>query len=179
MNKYQKERSREIRDIMRTDLFGRMTYKEAKRKWRKGIRAFRVGDTHIWEAFDLARLGFSRSKMREVGQAYHKIAECCAKNELKFHCSYAHHFLDEYILDFRGTDYNTGRQFGITHRVSSGVLRQERCSLAFLAEHIIEEVDCQLKANDIRSVKLKKLEWRPVFKPGASIIETFPFILGR
>lgn len=43
MNKYQKEKSHEIRDIMRADKFGRTTYKEAKRKWRKGIRAFPIG----------------------------------------------------------------------------------------------------------------------------------------
>jgi hypothetical protein len=41
MNKYQKEKSREIRDIMRTDPWRKMSYKEAKRKWRNGIRVLR------------------------------------------------------------------------------------------------------------------------------------------
>ena len=39
MNRVQKEKSREIRDIMRTDKWGRMTYKQAKRKWKNGFRA--------------------------------------------------------------------------------------------------------------------------------------------
>lgn len=39
MNKYQKEKSREIRDIMRAYKFGKMTYKQAKHKWNEGFRA--------------------------------------------------------------------------------------------------------------------------------------------
>ena len=42
MNKYQKEKSREIRDIMRYARVGQMTYKEAKREWRKGMRALPI-----------------------------------------------------------------------------------------------------------------------------------------
>ena len=34
MNKYQKQKSREIKALMRSDKWGRMTYKEARRKWR-------------------------------------------------------------------------------------------------------------------------------------------------
>lgn len=39
MNKHRKTISREIKDIMLTDKFGRMSYKEAKRKWKKGFRS--------------------------------------------------------------------------------------------------------------------------------------------
>lgn len=40
MNKYQKEKSRQIKDIMRADPGHRMSYKEAKRIWRKVARSF-------------------------------------------------------------------------------------------------------------------------------------------
>ena len=42
MNIHNKQKSREIRDIMRYARVGQMTYKEAKREWRKGMRALPV-----------------------------------------------------------------------------------------------------------------------------------------
>lgn len=41
MNKYQKAKSREIRDIMRK--LRKVTYKEAKRRWKDGFRALPTG----------------------------------------------------------------------------------------------------------------------------------------
>ena len=96
MNKYQKEKSREIRDIMRADYLyplHRYTYKEAKKRWRKGIRAFRVGDMWMWKAADMGRLGFNRAKLREVGQAYYKISEFCIRNGYTLDCRY-----DSYLM---------------------------------------------------------------------------------
>lgn len=139
MNKYQKEKSREIRDIMRSDRWGRMTYKEAKRKWRNGIRAFRVGDTRIWKAANLGHLGFSRDKMREVGQAYYKISNFCICNGYTLDCRYESCF-GAYLLKFTGW-LPDGRKYSMGHSVTSDVLRHCRGSLMDIAEYILNTVD--------------------------------------
>lgn len=143
MNKHQKERSREIRDIMRTDVWHKMTYKEARRKWRSGIRAFRCGDTHIWKSYNLAHLGFSRSKMREVGQAYYKIYEYCLRNGLRFTCEYEPYF-DSYQLRFKG-GYLQGRpMYTSGHAVSRDSIMRYAGSVVDIADYILKEVEHQL-----------------------------------
>lgn len=145
MNKYQKEKSREIRDIMRTDLFGRMTYKEAKRKWRNGIRAFRVGNPKMntWIVKDLAHLGFSRSKLMELSRAYHKVLKYCAERNLGFTCSYDPYF-DHYDLRFNGWSVDR-KKYTVMHSVTGACIRQCRGSLMDIAELVLEKVNRQLQ----------------------------------
>jgi hypothetical protein len=143
MNKYQKERSREIRDIMRTDVWDKMTYKEARRQWRSGIRAFRCGDTHIWKSYNLAHLGFSRSKMREVGQAYYKIYEYCVRNGLTFTCEYEP-FFDSYQFRFKG-GYLQGRpMYASGHAIARDRIMRYGGSVVDIADWILKELDRQL-----------------------------------
>lgn len=146
MNKYQKEKSREIRDIMRSDPWRKMTYKEAKRKWRKGIRAFRIGDMqalHAWKSANLAHLGFSRSKLREVGQACHKIIKYCAIRGLAFTCDYKY-YLDYYELSFKGKSFDE-RWYRVNQSVTGTLLRNCNVSLVDLTDHILEKVNVQLR----------------------------------
>lgn len=164
MNKYQKEKSREIRDIMRSDPWGRMTYKEAKRKWRKGIRAFRIGDMqslHALKAVDLAHLGFTRSKLREVGQAYHNIIKYCAKRELAFDCCYEPRS-DYYWLKFKGRSWD-GRMCEVRTSVTADSLRQYAGSVVDIAEHVLSEVDERFKKLDFVPPASAKVE--PVYRP--------------
>lgn len=143
MNKYQKERSREIRDIMRSDGFGRMTYKEAKRKWRKGIRAFRIGDMYAWKAADISHLGFTHKQLKEVGKAYHEIIKYCAKNSLAFTCQYEPYF-DSYQLGFRGRSLD-GKMYSQRHSVTATLLRQYTGSVVDIAEYVLHAVDHELQ----------------------------------
>lgn len=174
MNKYQKEKSREIRDIMRTDPWRRMSYKEAKRKWRKGIRAFPVGSTHSYELFDLGRLGLSRGKMRELGKAYFEILEYTAIHGLDFRCIYDRTF-DQYVLRFTGRNYHTGKVHGFSSGISSDVIRQSNCSLVFLAKYILEQLDHEVQTHNIGL----KPNYRYVARYDTVVLPPASFILGR
>ena len=148
MNKYQKARSREIKDIIRADHYegapaspwrlGRMSYKQARREWKRGIRAFRVGNTWMWKAADLGSLGFNRAKLREVGQAYYKISEYCICNGLTLDSKYESCF-DAYLLKFTGW-LPDGQKYRVGHSVTVDLLRQYTGNLIDIAEHILNIV---------------------------------------
>lgn len=161
MNRYQKEKSREIRDIMRTDKWGRMTYKEAKRKWRKGIRAFRIGDSYIWKAADLSHLGLSRSRLTELGRAYGKIMKYANERGLIFTCEYEP-FFDSYQLRFKGT--MNGRRYGISHSVTGCVLRLYGGPFTDIADRVRDEVNH----------KLQEFHFPSVAKPVPEIESLYP-----
>lgn len=143
MNKYQKEKSREIRDIMRSDGFGRMTYKEAKRKWRKGIRAFRIGDMYAWKEADISHLGFNRKQLQEAGRAFYKILTYCSERNLGFNCFYEAG-VDSYILRFTGRSVD-GKRFGIMHAVNGESIRYYAGSLSTLTHRMLDEINCRLQ----------------------------------
>lgn len=141
MNKRQKEKSREIRDIMRTDKWGRMTYKEAKRKWRKGIRAFKIGDE--WVSEDLARFGFTRSKLMEAGRAYHEILKYCGERNLDFRCRHIHP-TDSYELTFYGRSAY-GKRYCVSYSVTGDSLCYCRGSFIDFVRHVLDEVNRRLQ----------------------------------
>lgn len=163
MNKYRKRTSREIRDIMRSDKWGRMSYKEARRKWKNGIRAFRVGDRLVWKAADLGRLGFSRARMRELGQAYSKIEQFCIVNGVKLDC-YAERETPVYCLEFRFTDQDTGARYKYVHAIDLTVMTRSSCPLIYLAEYIIGDFKDELERLGVKhTVKLDPWSmWPPV-----------------
>lgn len=144
MNKHQKEKSREIRDIIRTDVLHEMSYKEAKRQWRNGIRAFRCGDTYIWKSYNLAHLGFSRSKLREVGQAYYKIYEYCSRNGLNFTCEYEP-FFDSYQFRFKGGYLHGHPMYASGHAISRYSITRYAGHVSDIADRILDELDRQLR----------------------------------
>lgn len=166
MNKYQKERSREIRDIMRSDGFGRMTYKEARRKWRAGIRAFRIGDMYAWKAVDLGRFRFSREKLKEVGRAYYKILMYCAERGLTFTCDYKSYY-DYYLLSFKGKSFDDMR-YRVDHSVTVDLI-QCATSLVDLTDYILEKVNAELREFTLPSVVK--------FETGSDVLKYNPDIL--
>lgn len=137
MNKYQKEKSREIRDIMRTDPWRRMTYKEAKRKWRKGIRAFKVGDA--WIAKDLARYGLSRRQIMEIGRVWYKFLKYCAARNLGFTCQ-NQPYLHCLELRFNGWSADN-KKYSISYKVSYFDIRQYRGNIMEFVDYILYEVN--------------------------------------
>lgn len=143
MNRHQKQKSREIKDIMRTDKWGRMTYKEAKRKWKSGIRAFRVGDSYIWKAANLAALGYTREQMRDIGAAYEKVLKYAAERDLRFDCYYEA-ATNAYILRFKGVN-GRGIHYGVSYAVGGYELRRMRGSLGQLTHRVLDEVNCRLQ----------------------------------
>lgn len=176
MNKYQKEKSREIRDIMRTDKWGKMTYKEAKRKWRNGIRAFPAGSTLPYKAFDLGKFGLSRSKLRELRQAYAEIVKYAVAHGLDFRWEFESPF-DQYVLRFTGTNYNTGERHGFRTAVSGDAIRQSTCSLVFLAKYILERLDREVQIYGIGLKPEFNYKFTPVYD--SMVLQPMCFVLGR
>lgn len=143
MNKYQKEKSREIRDIMRANYPLKVTYKEAKRKHRKGIRAFRIGEMYAWKEADMSHIGFNRKQLRDVGKAFYKVLTYCGERNLAFNCYYEAN-VDSYILRFTGRSVD-GKRFGIMHAVNGDSIRYYVGSLLDIVHRVLEEVNCRLQ----------------------------------
>lgn len=154
MNKRQKEKSREIRDIMRTDKWSRMTYKEAKGCWRNGIRAYKVGD--LWIANDLASLGFSRSNLLELGRVHHKLLKYAAERHLRFSCGYEPR-LDAFEMRFYGRAVD-GDVYTVSHTISGDTLRKYRGSLMDTADRVLDKVNRRLQEFVFPSVVTKPVE---------------------
>lgn len=143
MNQYQKQKSREIRDIMRTDKWGQMTYKDAARKWRKGIRAFKIGEMHAWKTLDCSKLGFSREQLKEAGQEYYRLLRYCAERNLTLDCRYDS-FVDHYELRFTGRSAD-GKRYGIQHSVTGILLQQYVGPLSNITDRVLEQINTELQ----------------------------------
>lgn len=157
MNKYDRQRSKEIKDIIRTDQFGKMDYKQARRKWKNGVRAFPVGDSGQWLAFDCSKFNFSRKQLQEVGQAYYMIARYAAERHLETNWEF-YPFADGYVLYIRGRTY-TGQRFGFQHVLSTYHLQQCRGPLAGLANYIIRKLDRELHRQGFYPPKLDESDY--------------------
>lgn len=144
MNRYRKVISREIKDIMRTDKWGRTTYKAAKRAWKAGIRAFPIGPNQTWRTFYLARLGFNRERLRELGQAVYMLISYASSKGMKLTVEYWPS-TDAYYLKFRGKDIS-GKPFGTAIFVTATLLRQCEVSLQDVVRHVVKYTDREIEA---------------------------------
>lgn len=114
MNKHQKQKSREIKDIMRTDVWRKMSYKEAKRKWKNGMRALPI--TVI--AAGAARRGV-RSEITYIP------------------------ILDAHEVRFVGYT-GTGGRFGCSVKIDNRVLRDHYGSRTDIAMKILNYLDREM-----------------------------------
>lgn len=141
MNKHQRIRSREIKAIMNADKWGETTYKEAKRKWKKNVRAFPVGLTTEWAVADLSYLKLSPKQMDELGQAVRMLI--LHAREKHMYLAVTHECYGAYKLRFK-SDYSTGRMYGYVNAVSEDLIRLCNCPLTIIAEWIIKDMDKQI-----------------------------------
>ena len=142
MNKFDKEKSREIRDIMRTDKWGRMTYKEARREWRKGTRVVWFSPEGPWMAFDNNRLCLSHKKLREFALVHTKILKYT--NERCLEVEWEHEpFRHALILRVSGRAFN-GKRFGYRQLVDIFDCIRSECPSEYLASMIIDRLDHEL-----------------------------------
>lgn len=153
MNRHQKQKSREIKDIMRADKFGRRTYKEAKRAWKTGIRAFPIGPNQSWRTFHLARLRFNRERLRELGQAVYMLMSYATGKGMEFTCEYWP-WCDSYRLKFSGKDIS-GKSFCGSTQVGIIMLRQFAGPLQNLASFVAKNTDCEIKSLGVTPVRGK------------------------
>lgn len=144
MNRHQKQKSREIKDIMRTDVWRKMSYKEAKRKWKAGIRAFPIGPNQTWLTFYLARLGFDRERLRELGQAVYMLISYASGKGMELTVEYWPS-TDSYYLKFRGKDIS-GKPFGTAIFVTASLLRQCAGPLQDIVRHVVRYTDREIEA---------------------------------
>lgn len=90
MNKYRRNRHLAIRNIQRTDQFGRMTYREARRKYKAGYRAIPVGRGYFtrWFLLKFGTDGLSLAQSRKLGEEYTRISEHAESAGFKATMSY-------------------------------------------------------------------------------------------
>ena len=96
MNKYHRNRHLAIRNIQRTDPFGKMSYREARRKYKSGYRAVPVGSghSHRWFLLNFGTDKFTLAQSRKLGEEYTTISEhaesaqfkATMRYDVKMHC---------------------------------------------------------------------------------------------
>lgn len=155
MNKHRKQTSREIKNIMRADKWGRTTYKEAKRQWKDGIRAFPIGPSQQWGRFYLAQLGFDRERLRELGQAVYMLMSYAKSKGMTLTGEYWPSDRS-YLLKFRGKDIS-GKTFGCGTRVDVVTLRQYAGPLQDFARFIAKNTDAEITHLGVTPTSL----WNP------------------
>ena len=145
MNKHNKQKSREIRAIMRTDKRRRMTYKEARSKWRKGSRVIWFSPSGPWMDFDNSKLSLSYQAMKRFAVVYREVLKYA--NERCIELTYEHsHFTDAIKLRLSGHAFN-GKRFGGYILVRTRDLTYFCDEPEVLAKYLIENFDRSLYNN--------------------------------
>lgn len=69
MNKHRRHMHESIRDIQRTDLSGKMPYRQARRKYKEGLRAIPIKFTTgtRWMLMDFGEIGIRSSEAKRLG----------------------------------------------------------------------------------------------------------------
>lgn len=69
MNRHHRRIHKSIRDVQRSDRFGRMTYKQARRKYKDGLRSIPIKFTTgtRWMLMDFGEIGVGYSEARRFG----------------------------------------------------------------------------------------------------------------
>lgn len=142
MNKHNKQKSREIRAIMRTDKWGRMTYREARRKWKNGTRVVWFSPNGPFMALDNNRLCLSYTKLREFARVHTEILKYA--NERYLEVEWEHEsFSTMLVLRVSGRAFN-GKRFGYRQLVDIFDFRLSKCPPEYLASMIIDKLDHEL-----------------------------------
>lgn len=139
MNKYQKAKSRQIKAIMRSDPWKRTSYKEAKRKWRKGTR--------VW---DITYTALPTDMMNEI-------IKFCNERKLEFRYYYDR-CPGDHVLKFLGRTVDGGR-YGIEHRFSGESLFRYRGASTDFIRRVLCEVNHRLREFIFPKVNIR--EWEP------------------
>lgn len=145
MNKHNKQKSREIRAIMRTDKWGRMTYREARRYWQNGSRVIWFSPSGLWMNFDNSKLSLSYQAIKRFAVVYREVLKYA--NERCIELTYERsHFTDAIKLRLSGRKFD-GQRF-------RGYILVRTCDLNYfcgepevLARYLIENFDHSLYCN--------------------------------
>lgn len=142
MNKPQRIRSREVKAIMNADKWGKLTYKEAKRKWKKNIRAFPVGLTTEWVVSDLSHLELSQKRMDELGWAVRHLIYKAEEKHMSLEIVFDYN-VRAYRLYFRSDPTVLRNHFGYYNTVSVELIK--RCiSPIAIAGYIVTDMENEL-----------------------------------
>lgn len=106
MNKYHRNRHLAIRNIQRTDPFGRMSYREARRKYKAGYRAVPVGNGYFtrWSMLNFGTDGLTLAQSRKLGEEYTTISEHAESAQFKATMRYD---VDMHCLGFKYRGLNS------------------------------------------------------------------------
>lgn len=139
MNKRNTIRAREVKAIMNADKWGKTTYKEAKRQWKKGVRAYPIGLDSKLVLTDISRLELSQQKMDELGWAVRHLVYEAKERNMTLDIIYDRNVL-AFKLFFRSNPAILRNHFGYRRMVSVYELRRWPSLIAF-AGYIIKDLD--------------------------------------
>ena len=142
MNKHDKQKSSEIRAIMRTDKWGRMTYKEARRKWRKGTRVVWFSPDGPWMAFNNIDMSLSNRAMKNFAIIYLVVVKYANRRFLEVGLNHDP-TLNAIGLRFSGIEPN-GRRFGIETLIDIFELDRMYCPIEYMTKYLIDRVERSL-----------------------------------
>lgn len=145
MNKHNKQKSREIRAIMRTDKWGRMTYREARRDWRKGTRVVWFSPNEPYMEFDNSKMGLSYNILKRFAAVYHEILKYAGERHLWVEFEYEP-ICNAFKLRFSGRAFN-GQRFGCGVTVPVDHLEYALSDSKDLANRILYGIDRSLHEN--------------------------------
>lgn len=113
MNKYRRNRHLAIRNIQRTDWFGRMTYRKARRKYKAGHRAIPVGSGYftMWFLLNFGTDVLTLAQSRKLGEEYTRISEHVENVQCTVTMSYD---IDTRCFKFRYSWSGKVWQFGLS-----------------------------------------------------------------
>ena len=145
MNKHNRQKSREIRAIMRTDKWGRMTYKEARRDWRKGTRVIWFNPNEPYMEFDNSKMNLSHNILKAFAPVYHEILKYAGERHLWTEYEYDPIF-HAFKLRLSGHSF-TGQRFGGYMWIAVHQLEYALSAPKDLARYLLEYFDNTLYKN--------------------------------
>lgn len=139
MNKHRRSRHLAIRNIQRTDRFGRMTYREARRKHKEGYRAIPVGSGYFtrWFLLNFGSDGLTLTQSRKLGEEYTRVMEHAESTQYRAAMHY-----DMYVrwFTFRYLRLNEVWQFRLSYEQAIPLI-----DCGHLAECVTGSAECDLQ----------------------------------
>lgn len=113
MNKHNRNRHLAIRNIQRTNWFGTMTYREARRKYKAGYRAIPVGTGYFarWFLLNFGSDGLTLAQTRKLGEEYTLISEHAESAQFK---ATMHYDVKMHCLVFKYRGLNSAWRFALS-----------------------------------------------------------------
>lgn len=163
MNKRNTIRAREVKAIMNADKWGNTTYKEAKRQWKKNVRAFPVGLTTEWVVTDLSHLELSQKRMDELGWAVRHLIYKANERNMTLEITFDRN-VRAYKLYFRSNPMILRNRFGYSQAVTVDLIRLCISPIA-IAGYIVHNLEHELSKLSVDTTATIEDLWPRIIIP--------------